>query len=124
MMRIRMAYHIHRLGFPFFLLEVGSKSVSFIDSDEVLFFHPLLAFLRVSCVSPSFQLKKGDVIAGSECLRANHPSMVEAPPSNDGIEVTDDSLLWSGSLLPQHLPDVLRVTFDGFLTGFDECFEA
>ncbi len=124
MMRIRMAYHIHRLGFPFFLLEVGSKSVSFIYSDEVLFFHPLLAFLRVSCVSPSFQLKKGDVIAGSECLRANHPSMVEAPPSNDGIEVTYDSLLWSVSLLPQHLPDLVGVAFDGFFTGCDDRFEA
>src|SRR5690348_12069057 len=49
MMRVRMAYHIHRLGFPFFILEVGSKPVAFIDSDEVLFFHPLLTFLRVSC---------------------------------------------------------------------------
>ena len=124
MMRVRMAYHIHRLEFPFFLLEVGSKSVSFIYSDEVLFFHPLLAFLRVSCVSPSFQLKKGDVIAGSECLRANHPSMVEAPPSNDGIEVTYDSLLWSVSLLPQHLPDLVSVAFDGFFTGCDNRFEA
>ncbi len=124
MMRIRMAYHIHRLGFPLFILEGGSKPIAFIDSDEVLFFHPLLAFLRVSCVSPSFQLKKGDVIAGRECLRANHPSMVEAPPSNEGIEVTDDSLLWSVSLLPQHLPDLLGVALDGFLTGCDDRFEA
>ena len=124
MMRVRMAYHIHWLGFPFFTLEVSSKPVASIDSDEVFFFHPLFAFLRVSCVSPSFQLKKGDVIAGRECLRANHPSMVEAPPSNDGIEITDDSLLWSISLLPQHLPDLVGVALDGFLTGCDDRFEA
>ena len=124
MMRVRMAYHIHWPGLPFFILEGGSKSVAFIDSDEVLLFHPLLAFLRVSCVSPSFQLQKGDVIAGSECLRTDHPSMVEAPSSNDGIEVTDDSLLWSVSLLPQHLPDLLGMAFDRFLTGCDDRFEA
>ena len=126
----------HLLLFYFFFLgggvalherlvgEVGSKPIAFIDSDEVLFFHPLLAFLRVSCVSPSAELQKGDVIAGSECLRANHPSMVETPPSNEGIEVTYDSLLWSVSLLPQHLPDLVGVALDGFLTGCDDRFEA
>ncbi len=119
-MRIRMAYHIHRLGFPFFLLEVGSKSVSFIDSDEVLLSHPLRAFLRVSCLSPSAELEKGDMIAGVKCLGAYHPTMVVAPASNDGIEVAYDSLLRGVSLLSQHLPDLLRVTLDGFLTGFDE----
>lgn len=124
MMRVRMAYHIHRLGFPFFILEVGSKPIAFIYSDEVLFFHPLLAFLRVSCVPPSFKLKKGDVIAGIKRLRANHPSMVEAPPSNDGVEVTYDSLLWSVSLLPQHLSDLLGVAFDGVFAGCDDRFEA
>ena len=64
------------------------------------------------------------MVAGIECLRADHPSVVEAPPSNDGIEVTYDSLLWSVSLLPEHLPDLLRMTFDGCLTGFDDCFKA
>ena len=124
MMRVRMAYHIHRLDLPFFILEGGSKPVAFIDSDEVLLFHPLLAFLRVSCVSPSFPLKKGDVIAGITCLRTYHPAMVEAPPSNDGLEVTDDSLLWSISLVPQHLPDLVGVALDGCLTGCDDRFEA
>lgn len=124
MMRVRMAYHIHRLALPFFILEGGSKSVALIDSDEILLFHPLLAFLRVSCGSPSSQLKKGDVIAGIKCLRANHPSVVEAPPSNEGVEVTDDSLLWSVSLVPQHLPDLAGVALDGCLTGGDDRFEA
>ena len=123
-MRVRMPYHIHRLGFPFFILEGGSKPIAFIDSDEVLCSHPLLAFLGVSCLSPSLELQKGDLIAGSECLRADHPSVVEAPPSNDGIEVTYDSLLWSVSLLAQHLPDLLGVTFDGFFTRLDDGFEA
>jgi hypothetical protein len=27
-------------------------------------------------------------------------------------------------LLPEHLPDLLRMTFDGFLAGFDDCFKA
>src|SRR5512135_3110433 len=124
MMRLCMTYHIHRLGLPFFILEVGSKPSTFIDSDEVLCFHPLLAFLRVPCLSPSFQLKKGNVIAGREGLRANHPSMVETPPSNEGIEVTDDSLLWCVSLFPQHLPDLVGVALDGCLTGCDDRFEA
>lgn len=64
------------------------------------------------------------MIAGIECLRAYHPTMVETPPSNDGIEVADDALLWSISLLPHHLPDLLRMAFDGFLTGFDDGFKA
>ena len=57
------------------------------------------------------------MVAGIECLRADHPSVVEAPPSNDGIEVMYDSLLWSVSLLAQHLPDLLGVTFDGFYSA-------
>ena len=64
------------------------------------------------------------MVAGIECLRADHPSVVEAPPSNDGIELMYDSLLWSVSLLAQHLPDLLGVTFDGFFTRLDDGFEA
>jgi hypothetical protein len=124
MVCVHMTHDIHWFGISFFILEVRSEAVSFLNSDEVLFSYPLLAFLRVPCISPSLELKKGDMIAGVECLRAYHPTVVETPPSDDGIEVTDDSLLWSVSLLPQHLPDLLRVTFDGFLAGFDEGFEA
>ncbi len=63
------------------------------------------------------------MIAGAKCLGAYHPTMVVTPASNDGIEVAYDSLLWGVSLLSQHLPDLLRVTLDGFLTGFDECLK-
>ncbi len=119
-----MAPDIHWFGISFRVLEERSKPVPFLYSDKVLLSHPLLAFLWVSCLSPSLELKKRDMIAGVKCLRAYHPSVVVTPSSNDGIEVAYDSLLWSVSLLPQHLPNVLRVTFDGLLTGFDERFEA
>src|SRR5260370_4595463 len=124
MVCVHMTHDIHCFEVSFFILEVRSETVSFFYSDEVLSYHPLLAFLRVACISPSLKLKKGDMIAGIECLCAYHPSMVETPSSNDGIEITNDSLLRSVSLLPQHLPDLLRMAFDGFLAGFDECFEA
>ena len=119
-----VVHDIHWFGFPCFIFEVRSEAVSFINSDAILLLYPLLAFLRVSRISPSAELQKGDMIAGSECLGTYHPPVVVTPPSDERIEVAYDSLLWSVSLLPQHLPDVLRVTFDGFLTGFDECFEA
>jgi hypothetical protein len=119
-----MTHDIHWFEVSFFILEVRPEAVSFLNSDKVLFSHPLLAFLRMPRISPAPELKKGDMIAGIECLRADHPSMVETPPSDDGIEVTDDSLLWSVSLFPQHSSDVLGMTFDGCLAGFDECFEA
>jgi hypothetical protein len=115
-----MAQDIHWFGLAFFILEERSKSVPFLYSDEVLLSHPLRAFLRVSCLSPSAELEKGDMVAGVKCLGADHPTMVGTPASNDGIEVAYDSLLWSISLLSQHLPDLLRVTLDGFLTGCDE----
>ena len=124
MVCVHVTHDIHWFGVSFFILEVRSKAVSFLNSNEVLCSHPLLAFLGVSCLSPSLELQKGDLIAGSECLRADHPSVVEAPPSNDGIEVMYDSLLWSVSLLAQHLPDLLGVTFDGFFTRLDDGFEA
>ncbi len=120
MMCVHMAHDIHWFGLAFFILEERPKSVPFLYSDEVLLSYPLRAFLRMSCLSPSAELEKGDMIAGSKCLGAYHPTMVVTPASNDGIEVAYDSLLWGVSLLSHHLPDLLRVTLDGFLTGFDE----
>lgn len=124
MTHVCVVHDIHWFGFSFFIFEVRSEAVSFINSDDILLFYPLLAFLRVPRLSPSAELQKGDMIAGSKCLGAYHPSVVVTPPSDERIEVAYDSLLRSVSLLPEHLPDVLRVTFDGFFTGLDECFEA
>jgi hypothetical protein len=52
------------------------------------------------------------------------PNDGRTPSSDDGIEVANNTLLWGVSLLLEHLPDLLRMAFDGFLTGSDECFEA
>lgn len=45
MLCVYVAHNIHGFGLPFFIFEEGSKSLSFINSDDVPFFYPLFAFL-------------------------------------------------------------------------------
>src|SRR5947209_7494587 len=113
MVCVHMTHDIHWFGVSLLILEVRSKAVSFFNSDVVFFSDPLLAFLRVPCYFPSSELLKGDMITEVKRLCADHPMMIETPSSDDGIEFADNALLWSISLLPQHLSDLLRMASDG-----------
>lgn len=93
--------------------------------EQPVFSHnPCHVFVRVTALGPSPELVVEKCITRGKDLLTSHRAVVVGPSPYDGIEISNERFLGSGSEFLYLLCQCRRVFFDGLLTGCDDGFVA
>src|SRR5215472_10128461 len=85
--------------------------------------NPSSAFVGMSVSCPGPELAGEPVVAAGVPVFGHHCPIVVGPAHNHWVEMVNQRCLWGCLVVPYDLSKLCRMSFDRWLTGFDEGLE-